>query len=80
MNTQLNNILAQQRIANVRRAAERTRLAGGADAPRRSWRDSNPVIRASARLARLSARLAPSGPQAAKDRSLTPPPTTRSTS
>jgi hypothetical protein len=80
MNAQLNSIVVQQRVAGLRRAAERTRLARDAGAPRRSWRDSNPIIRTSARLARLSGRLAPSGPRAAKDRPLTPPPTTPSPS
>jgi len=80
MNPQLNKIVAQQRIANLRRTAERTRLARAADAPRHSWRDCNPIIRASARLARLGARPAPSGPRAANDKSLTPPPTIRSAS
>jgi hypothetical protein len=83
MNTQLNSILIQQHIANhasLRRAAERTRLARAADAARRGSRDRNPIIRASARLTRLSARIAPGRPRAAKDRALTPLPKTRSTS
>lgn len=77
MNTQLNSILTQQQIANLRHAAERTRLASAADAARRGSRDCNPIIRASATLTRLSARFAPSGPRAATDVSLTPLPTTR---
>ena len=44
----LNNILTQQRIAKLRRADERRRLAREADARWRSSRDSNPIIRASA--------------------------------
>ena len=73
MSAPLTNILTRQRIAKVRRADERRRLAGEADARWRSSRDSNPIIDASARLAHPSARLAPTGPRAAKDRSLTPP-------
>ena len=76
----LNNILIQQRIAKLQRAAERRSLAGEADARRRSSRDSNPIMGASAQLAHPSARVAPTGPLGAKDRSLTPPPTTQSTS
>jgi hypothetical protein len=76
----LNNILTRQRIAKLRRTAERRGLAGEADARRRSSRGSNLIIGACAQLAHPSARLAPTGPRAAKDRSLTPPPTTQSTS
>jgi len=79
MHTQLTRFLIQQHIANLRRDAERVRLASAADAARRSSRDRNPIARASARLMRLSARFAPGRPRAAKDRSLTPLAKARST-
>jgi hypothetical protein len=55
MNAQLNYIVAQQRIADLQRAAERARLASDAGAVRRN---SNQFIRLSAQLTRLTARLA----------------------
>jgi hypothetical protein len=61
MNAQLNYIVAQQRIADLQRAAQRARLASDAGTGRRNSRDSNRITRLSARLARLTARLAPTG-------------------
>jgi hypothetical protein len=67
MNAQLNHILAQQRISDLRRDAERARLAIDAGARRRDSRDSNPVTRVTAQVARLTARLAPTGVRDADD-------------
>jgi hypothetical protein len=67
MNAHLNHILAQQRISDLRRAAECARLAADAGARRRDSRDSNPVTRLTAQLARLTARLAPTGVREADD-------------
>jgi hypothetical protein len=46
MNPQLNYILAQQRIADLPRAAEHARLATDAGTGRRDSRDSSPIVRA----------------------------------
>jgi hypothetical protein len=46
MNAQLNYIVAQQRIDDLQRAAERARLARDASTRRRNSRDSNPIVRA----------------------------------
>jgi hypothetical protein len=46
MNPHLHYILAQQRVAELQRAAERARLATDADTRRRDSRDSNPIVRA----------------------------------
>ena len=46
MNAQLNYILAQQRIADLRRDAEHARLATDAGTRRRDSRDSSPIVRA----------------------------------
>ena len=46
MNPHLYDILAQQRIADLQRAAEHARLATDAGAGRRDSRDSSPVVRA----------------------------------
>jgi len=46
MNAQLTYILAQQRIADLQRAAERARLATDASTVRRNSRDLNPIVRA----------------------------------
>ena len=80
MNAQLNKIVAQQRIANLQRAAERTRLASEAGARRRTSPESNPVLRAGLQFAALGARFARRGPASREDSSLTPLPTVRSTS
>jgi hypothetical protein len=66
MNPHLTYILAQQRIADLQRAAEQARLAADARTRRRGSRDSNPISRLRARLARLTARLAPTGLREAK--------------
>jgi hypothetical protein len=59
---QLHYILAQERIAELYRAAQRARLATEAATERRNSRDCSPITRLSARLARLTARPAPSWP------------------
>ncbi len=46
MNPHLNYILAQQRIADLQRAADHARLATAAGARRRDSGDSSPVVRA----------------------------------
>jgi hypothetical protein len=46
MNPDLNSILAQQRIADLQRAADRARLATVAGTRRRDSHDSNPIVRA----------------------------------
>jgi hypothetical protein len=46
MNAHLNYIVAQQRIADLRRAAEHARLAADAGTRRRDSRASNPIVRA----------------------------------
>ena len=77
MNTQLNSILIQNRIAehaSLRRAAKRTRPRRAAGVARLGSRDRDPFIRASAGLTRLLDRFVPGRPRAAKDRSLTPLP------
>jgi hypothetical protein len=45
MNSHLNYILAQQRIADLQRAAEHARLAAYAGTRRRGSRASNPIVR-----------------------------------
>jgi hypothetical protein len=62
MNPQLNYIHAQEHIAELHRAAQRERLATETATDRRNSRESNPTTRLGARLARLTARLAPSWP------------------
>jgi hypothetical protein len=57
---QLHYMLAQERIAELNRAARRARLATQPATERRNSRDCNPITRLVARLARLTARLAPS--------------------
>ena len=52
MNAHLNHILAQQRIADLQRAADHARLATNAGNRRRDARDSNPIV-ASARNSRV---------------------------
>jgi hypothetical protein len=59
---QLNHIVARDHIAELDRAARRARLATKAATERRSSRECNPITRLGARLARLTARLAPSWP------------------
>ncbi len=61
MNPQLNHIHAQERAAEVHHAAQRARLATEGVTERNS-RERNPIIRLSVRLARLTARHAPSSP------------------
>jgi hypothetical protein len=61
MNAQLNHILAQQRVSDLRRTAERARLQTDTAPRRRDSRDSHPVTRLTAQLARLTPRLAPIG-------------------
>ncbi len=46
MNAYLHYLLAQQRIADLQRAAERARLATDAGADRRDSRDWSPIVRA----------------------------------
>jgi hypothetical protein len=46
MNPRLNYLLAQQRIADLHRAAEHARLATDAGTRRRDSRYSNPIVRA----------------------------------
>ena len=46
MNAHLHYLLAQQRTADLQRAAERARLATDAGADRRDSRDSSPIVRA----------------------------------
>jgi RimJ/RimL family protein N-acetyltransferase len=72
MNPHLHNILAQQRIADLRRAAQRARRARDAGSGRRNSHGSNPITRLGAQLARLTARLAPTGPREANDTARTP--------
>ncbi len=72
MNAELNCILAQERIGDLQRAAEQARLATDAGTRRRGSRDSNPITRLSAQLARLTARLAPTGLREANDTARTP--------
>ena len=72
MNPHLNYLLAQQRIADLQRAADHARLATDAGTRRHDSRDSSPITRLGARLARLTARLAPTGPREANDAARTP--------
>ncbi len=44
MNTQLNHLVARQRIADLQRPAEHARLATDAGTRRRGSRESNPVV------------------------------------
>jgi hypothetical protein len=46
MNPHLHHILAQQRIADLQRAAEHARLVTEASTRRRDSRDSSPIVRA----------------------------------
>jgi hypothetical protein len=59
---QLNYMVAQERIAELHRAAQRARLATEAATDRRNSRKCTSTTRVGARLARLTARLAPSRP------------------
>jgi hypothetical protein len=59
MNAQLNHLVAQQRIADLHRAAERARVTTSAGAGPSNSRDSHPVTRVTAQIVRLIARLAP---------------------
>jgi hypothetical protein len=61
MNPELNYIVAQQRVTELHHAGQRARLATEAATERRNSRECNPITRLSVRLARLTARLAPSG-------------------
>ena len=70
MNPHLHNILAQQRTADLQRAADHARLAKDAGTRRRDARDSSPITRLGPHLARL--RLAPTGPREANDAARTP--------
>ena len=72
MNAHLNYIVAQQRIAYLHRAAERARLTRDAGTGRRDSRVWTPITRLSAQLARLTARLAPTGRRDANDPARTP--------
>ena len=72
MNAHLNYIVAQQRIDDLHRAAERARLARDVGTGRRGSRVSTPITRLSAQLARLTARLAPAGRRDANDPARTP--------
>ena len=62
MNSELTYIVAQQRVAELQLAARRARLATEAATERRNSRECNPITRLGGRLARLTARLAPSWP------------------
>jgi hypothetical protein len=68
MHAHLNHIVAQQRSAELRRAAEQVRLAGEKRTGRACLPDPNPIARLGALLARLTARRAATGPQDASDR------------
>jgi hypothetical protein len=57
---QLHHIVTQERIAELHRAGRRARLATEAATARRNSRECSPITRLSARLAGLTARLAPS--------------------
>jgi hypothetical protein len=46
MHAQLNYIIAQEHVADLQRAAERTRLASDARTGRRRSRDRGPIVRA----------------------------------
>ena len=59
--SQLSYLIARDRQAELQRVAERARLARDTATARRNPRDSNPITHLGARLARLTARLAPSG-------------------
>jgi hypothetical protein len=59
---QLHYIATQERIAELHRAGRRARLAAEAATERRNSRECNPITRMGARLARLTALLAPSWP------------------
>jgi hypothetical protein len=72
MNPHLNYIVAQQRIADLHRAAERARLARNAGIGRRTSRVSTVITRLSAQLARLTGRLTPTGLRDANDPVQTP--------
>lgn len=72
MNAHLNYIVAQQHIADLHRAAERARLARDAGTGRRDSRGWTPITWIGAQLARLTARLAPTGPRDANNQARTP--------
>jgi hypothetical protein len=57
MNSQLNQILAHEHIADMHRAAASRRLGAATHLPRRS-RPTSPSVRAGALRARLTARTA----------------------
>jgi hypothetical protein len=59
--TQLSYLIARERQAELQRVAECARLARDTATERRNRRDSNPISRLGAQLARLTARVAPSG-------------------
>ena len=83
MNTQLNNILIQNRIAehaSLRRGAERTRSATAAGVARLCSCDRDWFVRASSRLTRLRDRFARGRPRATNDALLVSLPETRSAS
>ncbi|MGB8876544.1 MAG: hypothetical protein WCD11_09520 [Solirubrobacteraceae bacterium] len=58
MHDNLQHLVAEQRIADHLRAAERARLASGARAERRDPHDAEPITNVRARLCRPAARLA----------------------
>jgi hypothetical protein len=62
MNPQLNYVRAQDHIAELHRAGRRARLATETAIERRHSPECNPITHLTARLARLTARLAPSWP------------------
>jgi hypothetical protein len=71
MNAQLNHLVAQQRIADLHRAAERARVTTSAGAGPSNSRVSHPVTRLKAELA-LIARLAPTRLSGANHTARTP--------
>jgi hypothetical protein len=62
MSPVLSYVMAHHRIAGLHRTARRERLATQAAGERRNPGQSNPITRLAARLAHLTARLAPSRP------------------
>jgi hypothetical protein len=78
MNVQLNYIVAQQRIADLHRAAEHARLVRDAATGRGGSRESNPITRLNARISRLTPRPAPTGLRNANDTARPPAPATQS--
>jgi hypothetical protein len=61
MNPQLNYMLALQHIADLRRNADRARLASEVDARRRGSPDANPITRLNARISRRTRQPASTG-------------------